>query len=82
MNKLLIIIPILLFSLLLGAPSYSGDFNKGMTAAQKGDYATALKLWRPPHAMSKAYRHFYNKAQCNFVDVEAYYRIAERDGWE
>ena len=47
MNKLLIIIPILLFSLLLGAPSYSGDFNKGMTAAQKGDYATALKLWRP-----------------------------------
>ena len=45
--KTLIIIPILLFSLLLGAPSYSGDFNKGMTAAQKGDYATALKVWRP-----------------------------------
>ena len=45
--KTLIIIPILLISLLLGAPSYSGDFNKGMTAAQNGDYATALKVWRP-----------------------------------
>ncbi len=40
-----------------------------------------FKMWQPPHATSKAYRHFYNKAQCNFVDVDAYYRIADRDGW-
>ena len=41
--KKLFLIPVLLFSLLLGAPSYSADFDKGMTAAQNGDFATALK---------------------------------------
>ena len=45
--RTLIIIPVLLFSLLLGVPSYSADFNKGMTAFQSGDYATALKEWKP-----------------------------------
>ena len=25
----------------------SGDFNKGLTAAQNGDFATALKEWKP-----------------------------------
>lgn len=45
--KTLIIIPVLLFSLLLGAPSYSADFNKGLTAYDNGDYATALKEWKP-----------------------------------
>ena len=45
--KTLIIIPVLLFSLLLGAPSYSADFDKGLTAFQNGDYATALKEWKP-----------------------------------
>ena len=43
----LIIIPVLLFSLFLGASSYSADFNKGLTAAQSGDFATALKEWKP-----------------------------------
>ena len=45
--KKLFIIPILLFFLLLGVPSYSADFNKGLTAAQNGDFATALKEWKP-----------------------------------
>ena len=45
--RTLIIIPVLLFSLLLGVPSYSADFNKGLTAAQSGDFATALKEWKP-----------------------------------
>ena len=45
--RTLIIIPVLLFSLLLGVPSYSADFNKGLTAAQSGDWATALKEWKP-----------------------------------
>ena len=39
--------PVLLFSLFLGASSYSADFNKGLTAAQSGDFATALKEWKP-----------------------------------
>ena len=45
--KTQIIIPVLLFSLLLGVPSYSADFNKGVTAYKSGDYATALKEWKP-----------------------------------
>ena len=45
--RTLIIIPVLLFSILLGVPSYSADFNKGLTAAQSGDFATALKEWKP-----------------------------------
>ena len=45
--RTLIIIPVLLFSLLLGVPSYSADFNKGLTAFQSGDFATALKEWKP-----------------------------------
>ena len=45
--RTLIIIQVLLFSLLLGVPSYSADFNKGLTAAQSGDFATALKEWKP-----------------------------------
>ena len=45
--RTLIIIPVLLFSLFVGVPSYSADFNKGLTAAQSGDFATALKEWKP-----------------------------------
>ena len=45
--RTLIIIPVLLFSLFFGASSYSADFNKGLTAAQSGDFATALKEWKP-----------------------------------
>ena len=45
--RTLIIIPFLLFTLFLGASSYSADFNKGLTAAQSGDFATALKEWKP-----------------------------------
>ena len=45
--RTLIIIPVLFFSLFLGASSYSADFNKGLTAAQSGDFATALKEWKP-----------------------------------
>ena len=45
--KTLFFIPVLLFSLFLGTPSYSADFIKGLTAAQNGDFATALKEWKP-----------------------------------
>ncbi len=36
-------------SLLLANSSiaYAQDFQKGVEAAQKGDYATALREWRP-----------------------------------
>ena len=42
-----IITPALLFSLFLGTPSHSADFDKGLTAAQNGDFATASKEWEP-----------------------------------
>ena len=45
--RTLIIIPVLLLSLFLGLPSYSSDFDKGLTAYNNGDYATALKEWKP-----------------------------------
>ena len=45
--RTLFIIPVLLFSLFLGTPSYSADFNKGLTAAQNGDFATALEEFKP-----------------------------------
>ena len=52
----------------------------GWFASKFGD--NFFRLWKPPHAESRIYRHFYNKAQSNFVDVEAFYRIEKRDGWE
>jgi len=32
---------------LVGDPAFSADFQKGLDAAQKGDFATALKEWEP-----------------------------------
>ena len=43
--KGLLVLPVLLF-LLFGSPA-SADFQKGSDAAQKGDYATAFKEWKP-----------------------------------
>ena len=65
----LIVIPVLLFSLLLGVPSYSADFNKGLTAAQSGDFATALKEWKPLAGQGDA------KAQYN---LGVMYDVGER----
>ena len=44
MNRLLIL-PVLLLTLLVGTPASSADFQKGLTAARSGDYATALREW-------------------------------------
>ena len=44
--RTLFIIPLVLMSL-VSFPSWSADFNKGLTAAQNGDFATALKEWKP-----------------------------------
>ena len=39
--RTLIIIPVLLFSLLLGVPSYSADFSKGLTTARNTTWINA-----------------------------------------
>jgi len=46
MNRLLIL-PVLLLTLLVGTPAFSADFQKGVTAFQSGDYATALRELTP-----------------------------------
>ena len=33
--------------ILLSFPSWSADFQKGLIAAQNGDFATALREWKP-----------------------------------
>ena len=33
--------------LLLALPAYGQDFQTGLDAANRGDYATALREWRP-----------------------------------
>ena len=43
----LLTIPVLLLTLLVGNPAFSADFQKGMTAARSGDFATALREWTP-----------------------------------
>jgi hypothetical protein len=45
--KHLLILPILLLTLLVGTPAFSADFQKGLTAAKSGDFATALREWTP-----------------------------------
>ena len=45
--KRLLILPVLLLTLLVGNPASSADFQKGLDAAQSGDYATALREWTP-----------------------------------
>ncbi len=44
--KKIIIIPLLLASLITPI-SWRGDFDKGLAAALRGDYATALNEWMP-----------------------------------
>ena len=48
MRKLLTIL-CLTIAVLLGSAglSWSADFQKGLTAAQSGDFATALREWKP-----------------------------------
>ena len=45
--KRILILPILILTLLVANPALSADFQKGLTAAQSGDYATALREWTP-----------------------------------
>ena len=46
MNRLLIL-PVLFLTLLMGTPAFSADYQKGLTAYQNGDYATALREFTP-----------------------------------
>jgi len=43
----LLVLPVLLLSLLVGNPAISADFQKGLDAYDRGDFATALREWKP-----------------------------------
>ena len=87
--RTLIIIPVLLFSLLLGVPSYSADFNKGLTAAQSGDFATALKEWKPlaeegnavaQNNLGLMYHNGWGVPQ-DYKEAVLLYRLADEQGY-
>ena len=60
------IIPALLFSLFLETPSHSADFDKGLTAAQNGDFATAFKEWTPLAEQGLAKAQFNLGVMCEY----------------
>jgi len=47
MTRLTLLLPILLLALLVGNPAFTADFLKGYAAYKSGDYATALREFRP-----------------------------------
>ena len=47
MTRHILILPVLLLTLLVGCVSDSVNYQKGWDAAQKGDFATALREWKP-----------------------------------
>jgi hypothetical protein len=53
-DDLLLILPVLLFTLLAGNSVFSAGYQKDLTAAQSGDYATALREWTPLADLSAA----------------------------
>ena len=87
--RTLIIIQALLFSLFLGTPSHSADFNKGLTAAQNGDFATAVKEWEllAEQGLAKAQfnlgvMHEYGDGVSqNYKEATQLYRLAAEQGF-
>jgi TPR repeat protein/CHAT domain-containing protein len=47
MPRRLLIIPVFLLTLVVGCPVFSADFQKGVVAYNKEDYAAALREWKP-----------------------------------
>ena len=46
-------------SLILLCTQWSGDFDKGQTAYEKGDYKTALRIWTPLAEQGYAWAQTY-----------------------
>ena len=86
--RTLIIIQVLLFSLSLSISSYAADYNKGVIAAQSGDWATALKEWKPIAEEGNAaaqfnlglmYQNGYGVPQ-DYKESVYWYRLAAEQG--
>ena len=69
--KTLIIIPVLLFSLLLGLPSYSSNAIKGWDAYNNGDFVTAFKEFiKTNHEQQKMPLYSDNKKLYVYLDFK------------
>jgi TPR repeat protein len=53
MMKKILLLPVI--SILLFCAPVFADYAKGLDAAQKGDYATAMKEWKPLAEQGDAY---------------------------
>ena len=64
--------------------SWSGDFQKGLTAAQNGDFATALREWTPlaEQGLSDAQHNlglmYYNRN--DYKTAAKWYTLAAKQG--
>ena len=47
MKKTSLILFVLLITLFMGATGFTANFQKGMNAAKRGDYETAIREWKP-----------------------------------
>ena len=81
-------IALILIALLLAAPVSAADFQKGSTAAQSGDFATALREWTPLAKQGDARAQYnmgvmYSKGQGVPQDYKIavkWYRLAAKQG--
>ena len=87
MNRLLIL-SVLLLSLLVGNPAFSADFQKGVDAYDRRDYATALRELKPVAEQGHARAQYglgfmYAKGDGvpqNYIRAHMWYNIAAMSG--
>ena len=81
----------LTLAVLLGSAgvSKSADFQKGLAAAQSGDFATALREWKPLAKQGNAdaqytlgVMYFYGEGvPQDYKETEKWYRLAAAQGY-
>jgi TPR repeat protein len=80
---------VLVLALALPAPVLAADFQSGLEAYERGDYATALKEWRPLADQGYAgaqfnlgliYENGYGVAQ-DYAEAAKWYRLAAEQGF-
>ena len=82
--------PIFLLILMCSPVTWGADFEKGITAARNGDYATALREWRPLAEQGNASAQFllgsmYDEGQGVLQDniyAHMWFNIAASNGIE
>jgi uncharacterized protein len=87
--KQLLFLPTLLLSFLFANPAFSADLNKGADAYAKGDYATALREWKPlaeqgnfraQHNLGTIY-DFGRGVPKNYKTAFKWYELAAKQGY-